>query len=174
MATQRHLRAFLQCVRRTVGSDTGLCDAELLRRFVARRDEAAFELMVWRHGAMVYNVCHRVLGEAYATEDAFQATFLILTLKGAVHPTAGRPGELAAPGGLPGGPTGASAVRPEAARVPARVGVPRGHGRGVDGVVGRTRPVGAVLPVHVIDDQDPQPFLPAKEGEVQARRRHPH
>jgi len=28
---------------------------ELLKRFVANRDEAAFELLVWRHGKMVFN-----------------------------------------------------------------------------------------------------------------------
>jgi hypothetical protein len=30
-----------------------LSDAELLERFVRRRDEAAFEVLVWRHGTMV-------------------------------------------------------------------------------------------------------------------------
>jgi RNA polymerase sigma factor (sigma-70 family) len=53
-------------------------DAELLRRFVARRDEAAFELLVWRHGAMVLNLCRRMLRSEQDAEDAFQATFLAL------------------------------------------------------------------------------------------------
>jgi RNA polymerase sigma factor (sigma-70 family) len=53
-------------------------DAELLRRFVAARDEAAFEVLVWRHGPVVLGVCQRLLGDAHAAEDAFQATFLAL------------------------------------------------------------------------------------------------
>src|SRR5439155_19191464 len=36
-----------------------LPDAELLRRFAASRDPAAFELLVWRHGAMVLGTCKR-------------------------------------------------------------------------------------------------------------------
>src|SRR5262249_17946298 len=53
-------------------------DAELLRRFVLNRDEAAFELLVWRHGAMVLNLCRRMLRHEQDAEDAFQATFLAL------------------------------------------------------------------------------------------------
>src|SRR5579884_1595920 len=55
-----------------------LDDAELLRRFVDHRDEAAFEVLVWRHGTMVLGVCQRLLHDAHAAEDAFQATFLAL------------------------------------------------------------------------------------------------
>jgi RNA polymerase sigma factor (sigma-70 family) len=61
----------------------GLTDAQLLERFVAERDEAAFEVLVWRHGPLVYNVCRRVLGHADDVEDAFQATFLALVRKAA-------------------------------------------------------------------------------------------
>src|SRR5437764_547436 len=39
----------------------GVSDAELLRRFVKRRDEAAFELLLWRHAGMVLRVCRGVL-----------------------------------------------------------------------------------------------------------------
>jgi len=53
-------------------------DAELLARFATSRDEAAFELLVWRHTGMVLRVCRGVLGDHHAAEDACQATFLAL------------------------------------------------------------------------------------------------
>jgi RNA polymerase sigma factor (sigma-70 family) len=40
------------------------------------RDEAAFEVLIWRHGPMVWNVCQRLLHHQHDIEDAFQATFL--------------------------------------------------------------------------------------------------
>jgi RNA polymerase sigma factor (sigma-70 family) len=58
--------------------DSDAADADLLGRFVARRDEEAFESLVWRHGPMVLAVCRRILRDASAAEDAFQAAFLIL------------------------------------------------------------------------------------------------
>jgi RNA polymerase sigma factor (sigma-70 family) len=58
-------------------------DAELLERFVCGRDETAFELLVGRYGAMVYDVCRRVLRDDHAAEDAFQAAFLVLARKAA-------------------------------------------------------------------------------------------
>jgi RNA polymerase sigma factor (sigma-70 family) len=53
-------------------------DRHLLERFLACRDEAAFATLVRRHGAMVLGVGRRLLHDAHAAEDVFQATFLIL------------------------------------------------------------------------------------------------
>jgi RNA polymerase sigma factor (sigma-70 family) len=79
----RQLSMFLRRLRRVVllSSAGGPSDSELLQRFVQGRDEEAFELLVWRHGAMVLNVCRRVLRREHDAEDAFQATFLTLVRK---------------------------------------------------------------------------------------------
>jgi RNA polymerase sigma factor (sigma-70 family) len=53
-------------------------DADLLRRYAEERDEAAFELLLWRHGAMVWGVCRRVAADRSAAEDAFQAAAFAL------------------------------------------------------------------------------------------------
>ncbi len=59
----------------------GMTDGQLLECFVARRDEAAFEALVRRHGPMVLGVCRRLVGHSQDAEDAFQATFLVLVRK---------------------------------------------------------------------------------------------
>jgi RNA polymerase sigma-70 factor (ECF subfamily) len=61
----------------------GFTDAQLLNAFVARRDEVEFEVLVHRHGPMVWGVCSRLLRNRADAEDAFQATFLVLARKAA-------------------------------------------------------------------------------------------
>jgi RNA polymerase sigma factor (sigma-70 family) len=81
----------LPYLRRVAGS-TSAGDVELLRRFLAHRDEAAFAALVRRHGPLVFGVCQRVLRNRQDAEDAFQATFLVLACKAG---TVGAPERLA-------------------------------------------------------------------------------
>src|SRR5712692_6766791 len=79
------LDTIIRHLRRIMGplGDGGLTDALLLERFVTLHDEAAFEVLVWRHGTMVLNVCRRVLRQEQDAEDVFQATFYTLFRKAA-------------------------------------------------------------------------------------------
>ena len=63
------------------GTLAGMSDGEILGQFVACRDEAAFELLLRRHGPMVRNVCRQTVFDPHEAEDAFQATFLALVCK---------------------------------------------------------------------------------------------
>ncbi len=56
-------------------------DDALLGRWVEQADQSAFELLLWRHGPMVWQTCRRVLRHEQEAEDAFQATFLTLARK---------------------------------------------------------------------------------------------
>src|ERR1022692_2856740 len=75
----------IQHLRKTLylQDEVGLSDAQLLERFIAHRDEAAFAALVRRHGSMVMGVCLRAVHNHQDAEDAFQATFLILVRKAA-------------------------------------------------------------------------------------------
>jgi RNA polymerase sigma factor (sigma-70 family) len=71
----RHIRGLV------AAENPELPDQDFLRRVAAGRDEAAFEVLLQRHGPMVLRVCRNVLRDPHAAEDAFQATFIILFRK---------------------------------------------------------------------------------------------
>jgi RNA polymerase sigma factor (sigma-70 family) len=80
--TPHRLNPVLRHLRSLGGNPAAdLPDAVLLARFVADGEEAAFTVLVRRHGPMVLGVCRRLLGDVHAAEDAFQATFLLLAKK---------------------------------------------------------------------------------------------
>jgi RNA polymerase sigma factor (sigma-70 family) len=72
----RHLRRIA-----LLGAGPQISDGQLLEQFIARRDEAAFAMLVRRHGPLVFGVCRRMIGNIDDAEDAFQATFLVLARK---------------------------------------------------------------------------------------------
>jgi RNA polymerase sigma-70 factor (ECF subfamily) len=81
--TIANLSAFLRRLTRGKAAETrdGPADGQLVEDFLARREPAAFEAILRRHGPMVYRVCWRVLQQEQDVEDAFQATFLVLAQK---------------------------------------------------------------------------------------------
>ena len=67
-----------------IGAIRELTDGQLLERFATGRGEAAelaFAALVERHGPMVLRVCRGVLDDPHDSQDAFQATFLVLVAK---------------------------------------------------------------------------------------------
>ena len=82
MATA-NLQKFLRGLTRGMMAESlaDQSDRQLIERFLAERNEAAFEAIVRRHGSMVYRVCFRILQQGQDAEDAFQATFLVLGQK---------------------------------------------------------------------------------------------
>jgi RNA polymerase sigma factor (sigma-70 family) len=80
-AVLRHIRQFASARK-----DCDEPDRQLLERFAAHRDEAAFAALLKRHGPMVLRVCRSVLHGLQDAEDAFQAVFLVLAQKaGSIH-----------------------------------------------------------------------------------------
>ena len=79
------LRTAVSQLRGLLGArgDCTLTDNQLLDNFVSSGDQASFEVLVWRHGAMVLTLCQRLLRDSHSAEDAFQATFLIFSRKAA-------------------------------------------------------------------------------------------
>lgn len=74
----RHIRGLVAS-----GENADESDGQLLERFTRLREESAFHALVRRHGPLVMGVCRRVLRNREDTDDAFQATFLVLARKAA-------------------------------------------------------------------------------------------
>jgi RNA polymerase sigma factor (sigma-70 family) len=77
-------RTLLQQLFRRMYAGAGsasVSDDVLLDDYRVRGDQKAFELLVWRHGAMVLETCRRILQGSHDAEDAFQSAFWILARK---------------------------------------------------------------------------------------------
>jgi RNA polymerase sigma factor (sigma-70 family) len=77
-----HLGRVINHLRGLAGDRAGeATDGQLLARFAALREEAAFAALVNRHGGLVLGLCRRILRDHHDAEDAFQAAFLVLAKK---------------------------------------------------------------------------------------------
>jgi RNA polymerase sigma factor (sigma-70 family) len=62
-------------------------DHALLTAYAQDRDQAAFEALVCRYAKLVFGVCRRALANQQDAEDAFQASFVVLSRKaGTLNP----------------------------------------------------------------------------------------
>lgn len=86
-------RTALARLRPLLDPARGEPDGDLLSRFASAGDEGAFQELLRRHGPMVLGLARRVVGDAHAAEDVFQAAFLALARKAA---SVRRPESLAA------------------------------------------------------------------------------
>lgn len=78
MATTTDPRRFVGCVEAAAGQRT---DEELLLAYRDDGDRQAFDELVYRYEAELYNYLRNYLGDAQMAEDAFQNTFLQVHLK---------------------------------------------------------------------------------------------
>src|SRR5262245_36290311 len=81
MATGRTRSLWIRLRQLVARAGDQAADRELLRRFSAEQDEAAFAEVVRRHGPMLLRVCRRVLHDGHGAEDVCQAAFLLLARK---------------------------------------------------------------------------------------------
>ena len=81
MVTDPLTQAIHSLRRAALRDGAGLSDTQLLNLFVDQRDDAAFAGLVHRHGPLVWGVCRRIVANHHDSEDAFQATFLVLARK---------------------------------------------------------------------------------------------
>ena len=67
------LAQLVRRVRSQMAPNADAGDPSLLARWLEGADQAAFELLVWRHGPMVWDTCRRIARHEHDAEEAFQA-----------------------------------------------------------------------------------------------------
>src|SRR5260370_2594597 len=82
---QAQLAGVQQYIRRLAvdGTLAEWTDGQLLETLATPQREAAFAVLLRRHGPMVWALCRRLLRNWHDAEDAFQATFMILSRRAA-------------------------------------------------------------------------------------------